>query len=150
MLVSETIGQEALFFGSSILVGAGLFLLYDMLRIFRRIIPHGVLWVGAEDFFYWLICTGVVFVMLYRENDGMVRGFALLGMLFGMAFYYLVCSRCIISVNVRVWKGICGGIYKILRYFLGPPLHGIKKAVRFLLKRLKKIARTVKMSLCKL
>lgn len=98
MQISETIGQEADFLGIAILVGAALFLLYDMLRIFRRIIPHGNLWIGAEDFLYWLVCTGVVFVMLYRENDGMVRGFAFGGVLLGMFFYYLLLSRYVVRI----------------------------------------------------
>ena len=73
MAVSTSIYQELLFLGSSVLVGMGLFFLYDILRIFRRILPHGNIWIGVEDFLYWIIFTGVVFVLLYRENDGMVR-----------------------------------------------------------------------------
>ena len=71
MAVSTSIYQELLFLGSSVLVGMGLFFLYDILRIFRRILPHGNIWIGVEDFLYWIIFTGVVFVLLYRENDGM-------------------------------------------------------------------------------
>lgn len=150
MVVSETIGQEALLFGVSILVGAGLFLLYDVLRIFRRIAPHGNIWISVEDFIYWLICTAVVFVMLYWENDGMVRGFALLGLVFGMALYYLLLSRYVISVNVLIWKTVLGCIHRILHFFFGPIIRVGKKVGQFLIKRLKKVARAVKISLCKL
>ena len=93
MAVSTSIYQELLFLGSSVLVGMGLFFLYDILRIFRRILPHGNIWIGVEDFLYWIIFTGVVFVLLYRENDGMVRGFAFGGLLVGMTCYYLLLSR---------------------------------------------------------
>ena len=65
MAVSTSIYQELLFLGSSVLVGMGLFFLYDILRIFRRILPHGNIWIGVEDFLYWIIFTGVVFVLLY-------------------------------------------------------------------------------------
>ena len=99
MPVSETIVQEAVFLGTAILAGAGLFFLYDILRIFRRIVPHGNIWIGAEDFLYWLVCTGVVFVMLYQENDGMVRGFALGGVILGMFLYILLLSRLVVKVN---------------------------------------------------
>ena len=50
MAVSETIGHEAVLFGISILVGAGLFLFYDSLRIFRRILPHGNIAIGVGLF----------------------------------------------------------------------------------------------------
>lgn len=33
------------FLGISVLVGMGLFLLYDIFRIFRRIVPHGAIWI---------------------------------------------------------------------------------------------------------
>lgn len=75
--VSEGIFTEAVFLGISVLVGMGLFLLYDIFRIFRRIVPHGAIWIGVEDFCYWLLCTAAVFLMLYQENDGMIRGFAI-------------------------------------------------------------------------
>ena len=104
MAVSTSIYQELLFLGSSVLVGMGLFFLYDILRIFRRILPHGNIWIGVEDFLYWIIFTGVVFVLLYRENDGMVRGFAFGGLLVGMACYYLLLSRLIVHCQVWIWN----------------------------------------------
>lgn len=149
MVVSETIGQEAFFLGISILVGAGLFFLYDILRIFRRIVPHGNIWIGAEDFLYWMICTGVVFVMLYQENDGMVRGFAFLGMILGMGGYYLLLSRFVIRMNVLLLKAVLGFLKKILSFLFGPIWRVLKKAGKFMRKQLKKLLRAVKMSICK-
>lgn len=150
MVVSESIGQEAWFLWISILVGAGLFFLYDILRIFRRIVPHGNLWIGLEDFLYWLICTGAVFVMLYQENDGMMRGFAFGGLLVGMLLYYLLLSRHVIRIHVLVWKKALGFLGKIFGFFLRPIGHILKKILRFIRKRLKKLLRAVKIGLCKL
>ncbi len=104
MAVSTSIYQELLFLGSSVLVGMGLFFLYDILRIFRRILPHGNIWIGVEDFLYWIIFTGVFVVLLYRENDGMVRGLACGGLLVGMTCYYLLLSRLIVHCQVWIWK----------------------------------------------
>lgn len=150
MSVSATIGQEAVFLGTSILLGAVLFVVYDVLRIFRRIVPHGNLWIGVEDFIYWLICTAAVFVMLYRENDGMVRGFAFGGIVVGMLLYYATLSRLMIKANVFVLRKVCGLLGKILGGILGPPAKLGKKITGFLIKRLKKVWRAVKMGLCKL
>lgn len=150
MAVSETIGQEAFFLGISILVGAGLFFLYDALRIFRRIVPHGNVWIGVEDFLYWLICTAVVFIMLYQENDGMVRGFAIGGLVVGMLLYFLLLSRFVIRVNVVVLKTVLGFFKKIFGFFLRPVWKIVKKIGGFLKKQLKKFLRAVKMGLCKL
>ena len=150
MVVSESISQEAWFLWISILVGAGLFFLYDILRIFRRIVPHGNLWIGMEDFLYWLICTGAVFIMLYQENDGMMRGFAFGGLLIGMSLYYLLLSRLVIRINVLVWTKVLGGLGKIIGLFLRTIGHNLKKVWQFIRKRLKKLFRAVKIGLCKL
>lgn len=150
MAVSETIGQETWFLGIAILVGAVLFLFYDFLRIFRRIVPHSNLWIGAEDFFYWILYTGVVFVMLYRENDGMVRGFAIGELAFGMLLYFLLLSRYVVRVNVLVLGAMVRGMMKILHYFFDPVRRIGKKVARFWIKELKKFVRAVKMCLCKL
>lgn len=150
MVVSETIGQETWFFGIAILVGAVLFLFYDFLRIFRRIVSHSNFWIGIEDFCYWILYTGVVFVMLYRENDGMVRGFAIGGLAFGMLLYFLLLSRYVVRVNVLVLGAVVRGMMKILHYFFDPVRRIGKKVARFWIKELKKFVRAVKMCLCKL
>lgn len=149
MTVSETIGQEAFFLGVSLLLGAMLFLLYDILRIFRRIVPHGNIWIGVEDFLYWMVCTGAVFIMLYQENDGMVRGFALGGVVIGMIVYYFLLSRFVIKINVLVLKTILGFFRKILGIFWKPISFVGKKITGFLRKRLKKLWRAVKIGISK-
>ena len=35
--------------------GAGLMALYDLLRLFRALVPHGWLWVGVEDLLYCIL-----------------------------------------------------------------------------------------------
>lgn len=119
MAVSAAISEQAASLGVSILIGGALFLLYDILRIFRRIVPHGNFWIGMEDFVYWICCTAVVFVMLYRENDGMVRGFSIGGIVLGMLLYYLLLSRFVIRINVMVFGAVlvCSAKYLVLFYY---------------------------------
>ena len=66
MAVSAAISEQAASLGVSILIGGALFLLYDILRIFRRIVPHGNFWIGMEDFVYWInvMVFGAVFGLL--------------------------------------------------------------------------------------
>ena len=115
MAVSTAISEQAVSLGVSILIGGALFLFYDSLRIFRRVVPHGNFWIGVEDFLYWLCCTAVVFVMLYQENDGMVRGFSIGGIVFGMLLYYLLLSRFVIRINVKVFRTVFGVAGRFLR-----------------------------------
>lgn len=150
MAVSTAISEQAASLGVSILIGGALFLLYDILRIFRRVVPHGNFWIGVEDFFYWLCCTAVVFVMLYQENDGMVRGFSIGGIVFGMLLYYLLLSRFVIRINVKVFCTVFGVTGRFLRVIFRPFRKQKKKFTSFFRKQLKKVYRAVKMGLCKL
>ena len=140
-VISAGIHEEAVFLGISVLTGACLFFLYDIFRIFRRIVPHGTVWVAVEDFLYWLICSAAVFLLLYRKNDGMIRGFALGGVVLGMFLYFVALSRMVIKVHVWILK-------KIIGVFM-PVMHIARKIHHFLGKRLKKMGKVIKMGLCK-
>ena len=85
--VSEGIHQELIFLLISVALGEGLIILYDIFRIFRQVIPHGVIWTAIEDVCYWVVCALLVFGMVFRTNDGLVRGFSIGGILLGMLFY---------------------------------------------------------------
>ena len=99
MVISEGIGNEAVFFSISVLCGMGLVFIYDCFRIFRRIIPHGNIWIGIEDVCYWFFSTIVVFLLLYQKNDGMMRAFSFLGISLGGGLYVLLFSRFVIKAN---------------------------------------------------
>lgn len=59
-------------------------LLYDLIRLIRRLIRHGTLAVAVEDMLYWLACGLLIFRMLYEENSGAIRGFAIAAVILGM------------------------------------------------------------------
>ena len=89
-------------------------------------------------------------MLLYRENDGMVRWFAFGGIILGMLLYYVTLSRLLIRINVFLFGKIGGILGKIFGRVFGPPVKIAKKFTGFLIKRLKKVWRAVKMGLCKL
>ena len=99
---------EAVFLGISVLVGMGLFLLYDIF-VFSEESCHmaqsGLEW---KDFCYWLLCTAAVFLMLYQENDGMIRGFAIGGVIFRHDTVFFLLSRFVVKINVCILKKILG------------------------------------------
>lgn len=148
--ISEEIFTEAGFLGASILVGMALFLLYDCFRIFRRIVPHGAIWIGVEDFIYWLICTVAIFLMLYRKNDGMIRGFAIGGVIAGMMIYFFLLSRFIVRANVWILKKVLGAVGRMTGFVTRPFRRMGRKIISFSRKQLKKMIKVIKMGLCKL
>ena len=87
MEVSAGILKEADVLLASFFTGMALLFVYDLLRIIRRLIPHGGWAVGAEDILFWIGGAVALFAMLYRENSGYIRGFSMGGVLLGMLLY---------------------------------------------------------------
>ena len=76
--MSEAILQELRFLLVSAAFGIFGGLAYDGLRIFRRLVRHGVWWVALEDLLFCMAASLAVFAMVFMENDGSVRFFFLL------------------------------------------------------------------------
>ena len=68
-------------------LGIRMTLLYDLLRILRRHFAHSLFVISVEDFTFWCFCGGEVFLLMYRESNGTLRWFAVLGALTGMLLY---------------------------------------------------------------
>ena len=110
---SDGIVRELQFFGLAMLRGALILALYDLLRITRRLIPHGVWLIAVQDLLYWICTAFLIFALLYRENDGAVRGYALFAVAAGMIVYYYLIGRWIV-------EPISGILKTVLEFFLRP------------------------------
>lgn len=104
--MSETIGLELMFFFVSIKSGAFLLLAYDFLRIFRRILKHKRFFVAMEDLLFWIIASIYLFGIMYEQNDGVIRGFSILGMGLGMIIYYNLLSNIVINISTIILRKI--------------------------------------------
>ena len=147
MEVSAGILKEADVLLASFFTGMALLFVYDLLRIIRRLIPHGGWAVGAEDILFWIGGAVALFAMLYRENSGYIRGFSMGGVLLGMLLYNFACSPWVViflASRPLVWTA------RILRRPAGFLHRRAKKILRFFKKQLKKAWKAVRMGMCKL
>ena len=92
-MMSGVILEELRVFAVAVMSGAVNTIVYDCIRIFRRLIPHGNVWIGIEDFFFWMWTALWVFSVLYRENDGSLRSYTILAMVIGMFLYHQTISE---------------------------------------------------------
>ena len=120
MVYGEIIRQGQLFLLAAAL-GAGLLLCYDFLRIFRRLIRHKTWGIAAEDLLFWLCCALVMFGFMYRMNEGVIRGFLVLGTAVGMVLYSIFLSPHLIRCGTAVCGKIAGALGRLLR-LAGRPL----------------------------
>lgn len=91
--MAELIYDEMQLFWVCLILGAFLASVYDGVRIFRLLFPHWDWVVDVEDLVYWVFTAWMVFRTLFYYNQGMLRGYAFLGMFLGMLVYMLTISR---------------------------------------------------------
>lgn len=91
--MSGTIGYETRLLFMSFLTGAGLMIVYDFVRVLRLICPHNSICIGIEDMLYWIYAAFMTFSLLYRENDGNIRAYAVAAAFLGMVLYQCFISR---------------------------------------------------------
>lgn len=105
MLMSEGILFELQFFSRSLLLGVVMMIAYDGIRIFRFIVPHKTAAVAVENLVYWLVCGVCIFRMLYLENSGAIRGFAIVAVVLGMLLYLQV-SKILKKIGKKLHSSI--------------------------------------------
>lgn len=120
-MMSEVILTELRTIGVAFVSGAFITFIYDLLRIFRRVISHGNVWIGLEDFLFWIWTSLWIFSVLYRVNDGSLRIYTILTMVSGMIIYHKMISEPFVKIT--------GGILKKTMTLLGLPLKKFWKRI---------------------
>ena len=82
-----SVSNQAYVFLSCVLGGMIIAFVYDIFRVRRKAIKSGNLIVYFEDFIYWIIVALVLFAVVYRSNEGEIRGYLILGVIIGIILY---------------------------------------------------------------
>lgn len=161
--MSREIVQELTFFSHSVLIGLVITFVYDWIRVLRRLFKHGTLLMSVEDLLFWLACGIGVFYMLYRENNGTLRWFAVLGAAVGMFFYKMIVRDVFVNIMSTCLHKIMWFVFRVLQIVLKPVKRLIsaektfvlytgrklKKCKNFIKKRLTVFIKTIRIILCK-
>jgi len=161
--MSQDILAELNFLFDSFLMGIMITAAYDVFLILRRLVRHSLLMVSLEDLLYWIGCAVGVFMMLYEENNGVLRWFAILGAGVGMILYKVSISEYIIDIMSTVIGWIFHIFFQCLRGicrpfgFIGRKIACIfkvfgrkmRKAAKCIKNRLTSALKLLKITLCK-
>lgn len=120
--------NENIFLLYALIMGVFITFVYDLLRIFRRVVPHNRFWVSAEDLGFWGFCAAEVFLLMYRESNGTLRWFAILGALVGMIVYKKTISNILVKYVSLALIKVFSLLFKLLS-FLTRPLRAVGRAV---------------------
>ncbi len=131
-----SVSQQTITFLQSTLLGIGLGVLYDLFRILRLIIPSGKIISFVEDIIYFLLCGVISFAFLLAVNNGIVRGYLLIGEFLGAALYYFTLGKLIYRVADKLILFFKKFLSLFYRIFLSP----FVRIFRFILRILCRIA----------
>jgi Spore cortex protein YabQ (Spore_YabQ). len=148
--MSQDIINEVYFLGGSVFMGIVITFVYDFILIGRQVVRHGLFAVSLEDLVFWLACAVSVFYMLYEENNGVLRWFAVAGAAVGMLLYKRIMGK----KFVRIMSAVLLKEIHILRKtagFLFRPFRWLMRKIRvlfcFFRRREKRLCKYVKKKL---
>lgn len=151
MIISFS-GQSMIFF-MTVFFGIVMGVLYDLIRVIRRIIPHAGFFVQAEDLIYCASMALLVFYVMLNRNYGEVRFFSILGIIIGLVLYYSTVSKPILNglvAMLRFFIKVIKAAISILLFPIKMLYRIIRTPVRFLKKKFLAILRKTKKALKKI
>ena len=87
------IEKELTVFLQAVLAGNLVYLVYFMIRIFRRILKHNLFWISVEDAIFWIVTGFYLFFKIYQTSNGTIRWYFVLGVLVGGIFTHRIISK---------------------------------------------------------
>jgi spore cortex biosynthesis protein YabQ len=85
--MNTTVLQEFSLLGIDLAIGAGIGFLFDFYRVLRRFLRPGWLATQLADFFFWVCCALLTFLVFFEVNGGAVNFYNILIIPAGMACY---------------------------------------------------------------
>ncbi len=122
--MSADVINESIFWLYCFLTGIAITMVYDLLRIARRVIKHPYFFVALEDILFWIFVSVALFLLLYHMNNGSLRWFAVFGLFVGMLLYKKILGDSL----VIFMSTIINRILYIVVSVMTPPLRLVKMA----------------------
>lgn len=135
----------------SFLMGIFITFVYDLLRIFRRVVRHGSFLVSLEDLAFWIYCGTEVFLLMYRESNGSMRWFSVIGAMAGIFLYRKLVSPPLVKYVslaltrlLRLLGKVLGWLWRPFRYIGAKAGKVRRRAGERMSRRMKKWRRSIK------
>ena len=123
-------GPDPWYFLWSLASGIVLGLLYDFLRVRRKIFIVADIIVNIEDILFIILGGGVAVWLAYTVNNGFFRIYSLISIVIGFCLYRLMIGGRLVNLLVCLYCGLCKGVSLALRVLLMPARYIIKLSGR--------------------
>ncbi|MDR1391699.1 MAG: spore cortex biosynthesis protein YabQ [Clostridiales bacterium] len=85
----------------SIFAGFILAFIYDVFRIYRKLIKTNDFFVTIQDISFFLVSALIIFFVAYKLNSSRMRMFEFFAILLGMIFYKIIFKDFILIISVK-------------------------------------------------
>lgn len=136
--MNQMITEQLLLFLTAIQIGICMGVLFDLIRIFRKLIKHPNFFVQIEDMLYWVTCGFIGFYMLYICNYAEIRPYIFIGIILGGVFYFATFSIVFMKIATIVIfyiKAFVGKMIKLVMIPIKWSLHMIRIPLRYIKKQ---------------
>ena len=118
--IYSTVKGEFTFFFFSLLAGIFLAVLYDVIRISRRVVKVGTPVVLSEDILFFILSAPLFFAVAYITNDGEVRFHGFLGAVLGIVAYFSLVKNRFVDFGTSLSLWLIKVLLKVLQWVLFP------------------------------
>ncbi len=133
-------GLQALSFLYSIIIGGIFSLIYDVLRSVRKCREFSCFEIFIQDILYFVIITPTTFLFLLATNNGEIRAYAIIGIIFGFCLLRFTFSFIFLKVLCFIFTtffwcigNISRSVYRFFAYCEGFVCDIWKNMAKFLL-----------------
>lgn len=135
--MNQMVSSQSMLFLTSVQIGILMGVLFDLIRIFRKLLKHPNFLVQIEDMLYWVTCGFVGFYMLYICNYADIRPYIFIGIILGAVFYFLTFSVIFMKIATLVINYIKALIAQIIKCIIVPIVKFIKSIIRAIVEGIK-------------
>ncbi len=128
------------------ITGVSIGILFDIFRITRRSFKTPDFITYIEDIIFWILTGVILLFTIFTFNNGELRIYIFIGLIFGLCLYILTLSKYFIKISVKILNFIKKILYTPIRmivnfikkFIIGPFFSCIKKIKENMTKWIKK------------
>ena len=118
--MSDEVGYQVVIFALCCISGVVVALLFDMFRISHRVFRTSTLAIYVEDLLFWIVAAIFMFMLSLKYNDGEIRWYMFVGLVFGAAVYLGTLSKIVVKCSVTAIDFLKKLMFSILKILLFP------------------------------
>ena len=127
--MNQIVSSQARLFITSVEIGIIMGIVFDIVRIARKIIRHPNFFVQLEDMLYWVFCGFTGFYMLYICNYADIRPYIFIGIILGATLYFLSFSILFMKIMTKIINYVKAMLHKLYAFIL-IPIRGTIKIIK--------------------